>query len=85
MLEEGDVSFKGQPELPNILGKLCRQLKTIPDSRRIDNCPTVLGDEECSGGNAAVSRGEYRGRTVAIYISSNFRGCFGVSAIPRYS
>ena len=41
MLEGGDTSPRHQPQFLNILGRTCRQLKTIPDSMRIDNC---LGD-----------------------------------------
>jgi len=85
MLEEGDVSFEDQHKLLNILGKMCRQLKTIPDSMHIENCPTSEGDEEYGGGGGTVSRGQYQGQPVAIkvlhlYTTSNFEECFSVSA-----
>lgn len=87
MLEEGDVSFKDQPEFLNVLGKLCRQLKTIPDSMRIGDCSGNLTDEEYGGGSATVSRGEYRGRSVAVktlnlYLTSDFEDYFDVSTKP---
>ena len=86
MLEEGDVSFKDQPEFLNVLGKMCRQLKTIPDSMHIENCPIGPMDEAYEGGYATVSRGEYRGRSVAVktlrlYLTGDFEECFGVSVI----
>lgn len=85
MLEEGDISFKDRPELLNTLGKMCRQLETIPDSMRIENCPNGPSDEEYGGGCGTISRGEYRGRPVAIktlqlYLTSDFEECFSVSA-----
>jgi hypothetical protein len=85
MLENGDVSFRDHPEFLNTLGKMCRRLKTIPDSMRIENCPISSMDEEYGGGFATVHRGEYRGRSVAIktlrlYLSNNFEEYFGVSA-----
>jgi len=84
MLENGEIPFEDQPEIFNILGKMCRQLKTIPDSMRIENCSTDPMDEEHDGGYATVSRGIYRGRPVAIktlrlYLTSNFEDHFGVS------
>ena len=84
MLEEGDVPFKDQPKLFNTLGKMCRRLKTIPDSMHIENCPNGPTDEGIAGGCATVYRGEYRGRSVAIktlclYTTSDFEECFGVS------
>ena len=84
MLEEGDVSFKDQPEVLNAMGKMCRRLKTIPDSMRIENCTIDPMDEECGGGCATVCRGKYRGRSVAIktlrlYLTSDFEEYFGVS------
>ena len=87
MLEEGKVPLKDQPEFLNKLGKLCRQLNTIPDSMRIDHCPNDLMDEGYEGGNATVSRGKYRGRPVAVktlrlYLTSDFEECFGVSTKP---
>ena len=87
MLEEGKVPLKDQPEFLNKLGKLCRQLKTIPDSMRIDNCLKDLTDEEYGGGNATVFRSEYQGRPVAVkslrlYLTSDFEECFSVSAKP---
>src|SRR5258706_515295 len=77
MLETGDISFKDQPKFLNILGKLCRQLKTIPDSIHIECCPTSQMGEEYGGGCGTVSRGEYRGRPVAVkilhlYLTSEF-------------
>ena len=85
MLEEGDISFEDQHGLLNKLGKMCRQLKTIPDSMHIENCPTSETDEEYGGGGGTVSRGKYQGRPVAIkilhlYTTSNFEECFSVSA-----
>lgn len=85
MLEDGDVSSRDQPEFLNILGKMCRRLGTIPDSMRIENCPNGPMDEEYGGGCGTVSRGEYRGRPVAIktlhlYLTSDFEECFSVSA-----
>ena len=84
MLEDGDVPFEDQPEAINTLGKMCRQLKTIPDSMHITNCQVDPTSEEYSGGFANVCRGVYRGRAVAIktlclYITSNFEEHFGVS------
>jgi len=84
MLEEGDISFKDRHELLNTLGKMCRQLETIPDSMGIENCANGPADEEYGGGCGTVSRGEYRGRPVAIktlhlYLTSDFEECFGVS------
>ena len=84
MLEDGDVSFKDQPEFINILGRMCRQLKTIPDSMRIENCPTDPMCEGYDGGYATVYRSEYKGRAVAVktlhlYLSSDFKECFSVS------
>ena len=66
MLEDGEVPLKDQPKFLNKLGKMCSQLKTLPDSIRIENYsdgPTV---EDHGGGCATVSRGEYHGRPVAI-------------------
>jgi len=84
MLEDGDISSEDRPEFLNILGKMCRRLKTIPASMHIENCPNEPMDEEYGGGCGAVSRGEYRGRPVAIktlhmYITSDFEERFGVS------
>ena len=84
MLEEGDVSFKDKPEVLNTLGKMCRRLKTIPHSMRIENCPIDPMDEEYDGGCATVYRGQYMGRPVAIktlrlYLTSDFEECFAVS------
>ena len=83
MLENGDVSFEDRPEFLNILGKMCRRLKTIPDSLRIGNCPRGLMDEY-EGGCGTVSRGEYQGRPVAIktlhlYLTSDLEEHFSVS------
>ena len=80
MLEEGDISFDDQHRLLNLLGKMCRQLKTIPNSMHIENCPTGDTDEEYEGGGGTVSRGQYQGRPVAIkvlhlYITSNLEEC----------
>ena len=63
---------------------MCCQLKTIPDSIHIENCPTGSTDEEHGGGGGTVSRGEYRGRSVAVkilhlYLTSDFEEAFGVS------
>ena len=85
MLEQGDISLREQPKLLNILGKMCSRFKTIPDSMHIESCPKVPMNEEYDGGSAIVSRGEYRGRPVAIktlrlYIAGNFKACFSVSA-----
>ena len=84
MLEDGDVSSKDQPELINRLGKMCRQLKTIPDSMHIEHCPIDPMCEEYDGGCATVYRSEYRGRAVAVktlrlYLTSDFEERFGVS------
>ena len=84
MLEDGDVSFKDQPEFINRLGKICRQLKTIPDSMHVENCPIDPMGEEYDGGCATVYRSEYRGRAVAVktlrlYLTSDFEERFGVS------
>jgi len=85
MLEEDRVSLKDQPKVLNLLGKMCRQLKTIPDSMHIESCPTDPVGEEYSGGCGTVSQGEYQGRPVAVkilhlYLTSNFEECFSVSA-----
>ena len=84
MLEDGDVPFEDQPEFLNTLGKMCRQLKTIPDSMHIENCPFDPMDEEWDGGCATVYRSEYRGRPVAIkilhlYLTSDLEERFDVS------
>jgi hypothetical protein len=85
MLEQGEVSLTDRPELINTLGKMCRRLKTIPDSMRIENC-IAQTHEEYGGGFAKVSRGEYRGRAVAIkllhiYVTSDLEECFDVSLL----
>lgn len=65
MLETDDIPFMDRPELLNTLGKMCSRLKTIPDSVRIESC--LDGQtHEYGGGCAIVSRGQYRGRAVAI-------------------
>ena len=84
MLEDGDVPFKDQPEFLNTLGKMCHQLKTIPDSMHIENCPFDLMDEEWDRGCATVYQSEYRGRPVTIkilrlYLTSDLEECFNVS------
>ena len=84
MLEDGDIPFEDQPEAINTLGKMCRHLKTIPDSMHIKNCQVGSTSEEFSGGFANVYRGAYRGQAVAVktlrlYIISDFEECFGVS------
>jgi len=84
MLEDGDISPEDQPEFLNKLGKMCRQLETIPDSMRIENCSNGPTDEEYGGGCGTVTRGEHQGRPVAIktlhlYLTSDFEECFGVS------
>lgn len=84
MLEDGDVSSDDQPQFLNLLGKMCRQLKTIPDSMHIENCLNGPVDEEYGGGCGTVSRGEHRGRPVAIktlhlYLTSDFEECSGVN------
>jgi len=84
MLEDGDVPLKDRPKFLNKLGKMCSQLKTLPDSIRIKNYsdgPTVEG----GGGCATISRGEYYGRPVAIktlhqYLTSDPEERFCVSA-----
>ena len=84
MLEDGDIPFEDQPEAINTLGKMCRQLKTIPDSMHITNYQVDSTSEGCSGGSANVYRGVYRGRAVAVktlclYIASSYEECFEVS------
>ena len=66
MLEDGDVPLKDQPKFLNKLGKMCSQLKTIPDSIRIEDYSDDPTIEEHGGGCATVTRGEYQGRPVAI-------------------
>ena len=89
MLEDGDVSLEHQPEFLNVLGKMCRQLKTIPDSLHIENCSSDQISGVSWGGGGIVSRGAYRGRPVAVktlhlYLSDNFEEHFGVNAgLPR--
>ena len=51
----------------------------------IESCPKGPTNEEYDGGSTIVSRGEYRGRPVAIktlrlYITGDFEACFSVSA-----
>jgi len=89
MLEEGEISLKDQPELLNILGKICRRFKTIPDSVRIEGSLDGPMSEEYGGGFATVFRGEYRGRPVAIktvhlYLTSNLEKCFSVRTSYRF-
>lgn len=84
MLEDGDISSEDRPKLLNILGKMCRRLKTIPASMHIENCPDDPTNVEYSGGCGTVSRGEYQGRPVAIktlhmYVTSDLEEHFGVS------
>ena len=57
MLQEGNVPFKDKPEFLNKLGKLYRQLNTIPDSTHIDDSPNDPMDEY-EGGSATIFRGE---------------------------
>ena len=66
MLDDGDIPLKDRPKFLNKLGKMCSQLKTIPDSIRIEDYSGDLTVEEHGGGFATVSRGEYQGRPVAI-------------------
>ncbi|KAF9642090.1 kinase-like protein [Thelephora ganbajun] len=61
---------------------MCRHLKTIPGSMRIENCPNDPTGEECDGGCATVSKGKYRDRKVAIktlrlYLTSDYEEHFG--------
>lgn len=84
MLERGEISFTARPELLNVLGKICSRFKTIPDSMQIKSGLDGRSHEEYGGGCATVSRGKYRGRTVAIktlrlYITSDLEDCFDVS------
>ncbi|KAF9645572.1 kinase-like protein [Thelephora ganbajun] len=81
MLEDGNISSRDKPGCLNILGKMCRRLRTIPDSMRIESCLGGPTGEEYGGGFATVSRGECRGRAVAIktlhlYVTSNFEERF---------
>lgn len=83
MLEKGEIPSMDRPELLNALGKICSRLKTIPDTMRIENCLDGQMNEEYGGGFATVSRGEYRGRKVAIkilhlYVTSDLEECFDV-------
>jgi len=83
VLEDGDVSFEERPEFLNVLGKMCRQLETIPDSMHIENCPNDPMDEEYGGGSGTVSQGEYHGRPVAVktlhlYLTDDFEQRFSV-------
>ncbi|KAF9643944.1 kinase-like protein [Thelephora ganbajun] len=82
MLEEDEISFTDQPEFLNILGKMCRRFRTIPDSMRIESCLDGPMDEEYDGGCATVFRGKHRGlpvaiKTVHLYLTSNLEECFG--------
>jgi len=83
MLEDGDVPLKDRPNFLNKLGKMCSQLKTIPDSIRTENYSDGPMVEERDGGCATVFRGEYQGRPVAIkthvYLTSDFEERFCVS------
>ena len=83
ILENGKVSFEDLPRTFNVLGKMCRDLKTIPDSMHIEDCPS-LTDEGHFGGSASVSPGIYQGQKVAVktlrlYITSDYNACFGAS------
>lgn len=83
MLEGGDVPLKDRPKFLNKLGKMCSQLKTLPDSIRIENYSD--GGAFDRGGFATVSRGEYQGRPVAIktlhqYLADDPEELFCVSA-----
>src|SRR6266478_1347279 len=84
MLEDGDVSLEDQPEFLNVLGKMCSQLKTIPDSLRIESHLNGSINEGYKGGRGTVSRGEYGGRPVAVktlhlHLTGNSEGRLDVS------
>ena len=64
MLENGKVPFEDLPRAFNTLGKMCRDLKTIPDSMHIEHCSGLTNEKH--GGSASVSQGIYRGRKVAV-------------------
>ena len=81
MLENSEVSLEDQSHIFNVLGKMCRDLKTIPDSLHIEGCSGVANERH--GGSASVSQGIYRGRKVAIktlnlYVTSDYDELFGV-------
>ena len=81
MLENGEVSLEDRSHVLNVLGKMCRDLKTIPDSTHIEDCFGLANERH--GGSASVSHGIYRGRKVAVksvhlYITSDYDERFGV-------
>ena len=88
MLENNKVPFKDLPRAFNMLGKMCRDLKTIPDSMHIEDCPGLAGEGHF-GGSASVSPGIYQGQKVAVktlrlYITSDYDECFSVGPKSRY-
>ena len=81
MLENGEVSLEDQSHILNVLGKMCRDLKTIPDSMHIEDCSDLANERR--GGSASVSQGMCRGRKVAVktlhlYVTSDYDERFGV-------
>ena len=49
-----------------LLYKICKACGLLPASYTVQPEPTNVGEFGCSGGFADVSKGEYRGRPVAI-------------------
>ena len=86
MLADGEVPLKDQPDFFNRLGKMCRDLKTVPDSMRIGDCSNEFVDGEYEGGFATVFKSKHQDREVAVktlrfYLTSDYEEHFGVSAV----
>ena len=86
MLADGEVPPEDQSLFFNLLGKMCRDLKTIPDSMRIGDCSNVSAGEEYEGGFATVFKGKHQGREVAVktlrfYLTSDSEERFGVRTV----